>query len=533
MKVLSCSVLLGLSLCTVLFHSCSDKKEKAAEELETSGYQSTPADFLRAAENGDIKALQLFVKQEMDLGAKDDNGWTALHLAARAEKQESIAFLLESGMKVDTPGLDGVTPLMLAAREGNTSMVRYLLKQGAKAELKDEKKRSALILAVEGGHRSSVEELAPYSRAQLDTALLYAASKGKYQVIDTLTSFGASVYVRHDGGMTPLMLAAHHGHVDTVKSLLDSGANQYAVNEHGWTAAQVAAAAGKDKIAMMLNQGPVADEMVITEQEEAEGVDWEAPAEVASTDVPEGGLPEGGLPEPETPTTTAKTPASGTDIAAADKPTTGDNNEMPWNRPTGPEGGGALGLIPPKTTKHLPFVAGKTIASKGEAPATVTKDIAMVDYKEKPLPLMVEKTSPASSQGGSKAEVRMLFGNQKKVEVREGEVIPNTRFKIVNIRRILNHSKITDGQPTDVSVVEIEDTRTGKRRKMTARIPATASEPWAVIRTKSSGEYYAVRAGQSFNTADGQHFTVTDVRPSQLVITHNGTGEVNTIPLGR
>ena len=508
-------VLLGLSLFTLLLNSCGDKKEKAAQELETSGYQATPADFLRAAENGDVKALQLFIEQEMDLGVKDDNGWTALHLASRAGRQESIAFLLESGMKVDTPGLDGVTPLMLAAREGNTTMVRYLLKQGAKAELKDEKKRSALILAVEGGHKSCVEELAPYSRAQLDTALLYAASKGKHQVIDTLTSFGASVYVRHEGGMTPLMLAAHHGHTDTVNALLDSGANRYAVNEHGWTAAQVAAAAGRDEMVTILDQTPVDGEMAITEPEDAEAVDWDAPEEVAAAD-------------------SAVIPEEGTDIAATDPPKAPKNTDIPWNRPAAQEGEGALGkLLPPKASIRVPFVAGKTLTTKGQSPTAVVQDLAMVDYKEKPLPLMVEKTSPASTGGGSKAQVRLLYGQQKKIEVREGEVIPETQFKIVSIRRMLNHSKITDGQPTDVSVVEIEDTRTGKRRKMTARIPATAAEPWAVMRARSSGEYYAVRSGQSFTTAGGQHFTVTDVRPNQLVITHNGSGEVNTIPLGR
>lgn len=157
----------------------------------------------------------------------------------------------------------------------------------------------------------------------------------------------------------------------------------------------------------------------------------------------------------------------------------------------------------------------------------------MVDYREKPLPMIVEKTMPATNEGTSKAELRMLYGKQKKIEVSEGEIIPNTRFKIVSIRRMLNHSKMTDGKPTDVSVVEIEDTRTGKRRKMTAKIPASASEPWAVMRTNSSGKYYAARAGQKFSTADGQHYTITDVRPSQLVITHNDSGEVSTIPLGR
>ena len=502
--------LLGFSLSPLLLTSCGDKKEKVAEELETSGYQSTPTDFLRAAENGDIHVLELFVKQEIDLNTQDENGWTALHLAARAKKQESVAFLLDAGMQIDTLGLDGVTPLMLAAREGNTTMVRYLLRQGAKGEVKDEKNRTALILAVEGGHKSCVEELAPFSRAQLDTALLYAASKGKHQVIDTLTSFGASVYVRHDGGMTPLMLAAHHGYTDTVKSLLDSGANRYAVNEHGWTAAQVAAAAGREKLAGFLNQAPEDVELSITEPEDVESVEWEVPADVIATHDLVEKIPTG--------------------VASAQVTNIPSENMSPENRPVDSESTQS-GVL--KATKRLPFVTGKTIASKGGTPAAVVQDITMVDYQEKPLPLMVEKTGSNVSEGKSKAELRMLFGKHTTVEVNEGAMIPDTQFKVVGIRRMLNHSKITDGEPTDVSVVEIEDIRTGKRRKMTASIPATASEPWAVMRAQTSGEYYAVRSGQSFATTDGQNFTVTDVRPNQLVITHHGSGEVSTIPMGR
>jgi len=127
----------------------------------------------------------------------------------------------------------------------------------------------------------------------------------------------------------------------------------------------------------------------------------------------------------------------------------------------------------------------------------------------------------------------MLYGQQKKITVKEGDTIPETRFKVVSIRRMMNHSKITHGRPADVSVVEIEDVSTGKRRKMTARIPASAIDPWAVLRSKSSGKAYAVRTGQRFKTSGGQNYTVSDVRPNQIILTHDDTGQATTIPLGR
>lgn len=499
-------VILTLSFLTapILLNSCGGKKEQAQQELETSGYEATPEDFLRAAESGDVRALELFAKQDIAMDTKDENGWTALHLAARARKQESAAFLIEKGLSVDTKGLDGVTPLMLAAREGHHTMVRYLLKQGASAGQKDDKKRTALILAIDANSPACIAELAPYSRNGLDTALLYAAAQGKSKVIETLTSFGASVYVRHEGGMTPLMLAAQKGHTNTVNALLENGANRYAVNEHGWTASQVAAAAGKDDMVKIIDQEPGGNELTLGDSGDPEqGIAWE-----------ERPLPTPNLQEPSnTLEETAAQPAQ----------------------------------LPTKNTKTIPFIAGKTIPAEpstvlppvasldNSEPETATtplnkKPLRMVDYRSRPLPLMVEKTQPSSS-GGSEAEVRMLYGKQKKVTVREGDTIPNTRFKVTSIRRMLNHSKMTDGKPTDVSVVEIEDTATGKRRKMTTRIPATAEDPWAVLEA-GTDRHYAARAGQTFRSASGTEYTVTDVRPTQIILTSEN-GKTITIPLGR
>jgi len=526
-------LLSALCASCLLLISCGDKKEKVTKELETSGYQATPVDFLRAAENGDVRALELFVKQGMDLTTKDGNGWTALHLAARANRQESVAFLLDAGLDIETLGLEGVTPMLLASREGNSSMVRYLLKQGAKPELKDNKNRSALILAIDGGHTACVEEIAPYSRNQLDTGLLYAAAQGKHQVIETLTSFGASVYVRHEGGMTPLMLAAEQGHTDTVDVLLGNGANRYAVNEHGWTAAQVAAASNHEAIANLLNQTPDASELTINEAPEDDGVEWTAPV-IAAADMPrvDDITTYDAVPSKAAETDLAKNPENPVDPVS--KRPTGDSTRVttpsliaqsPTPIPTPPS-------PPAPVSKRLPFISGKTIASQGATPDDVANDLAMLDYKEKPLPLMIEKTNKIKS-GGSEAEVRMLYGQQKKITVKEGDTIPSTRFKIVSIRRMLNHSKITHGRPADVSVVEIVDTSTGKRRKMTARIPASAIDPWAVLRSKSSGKAYAVRTGQRFKTSDSQNYTVSDVRPNQIILTHDDTGQATTIPLGR
>lgn len=487
---------LAITTSCVFFVGCGEDKKKAVKEFESAGYPMTPVGFVSALEKGDVRAIGMFVSQGTDLHVICADGKTPLQLAAEWNKQEVAGYLLDAGINLNAPDPSGRTPLMLAAASGHSSMVRYLLVQGAAVEIKDEMNRSALINAIDGNHPSCVDELAPYLRDQLDTALLYAAAQGKHRVIPNLTSFGASVYARHNGGMTALMLAAENGHSTTVYVLLDSGSNRYAVNEQGWTAAQVAAAAQHQALADQLNRQPEIEELRLTDSENQESVDWE---EITSVD-------ENSIT------------ASSTEIAL------GAVNPTEVNHAS--RGGEAKQTVR-RQFHQLTFIEGKTLQASSVEPEQLAVDLRMRSYQQKPLPIRVEKVAAGSAQ------VRMLYGKQTKVEVKEGQMIPNTHFRITRIRRQLNHSKITDGLPTDVSEVEIEDTRSGQKRQLITQVPATAADPWAVLEHRTDGKKYAVRVGQTFRTATGDSYRVTDVRPTQLLLRHEPSGQVITIPLGR
>jgi hypothetical protein len=392
-------------------------------------------------------------------------------------------------------------------------MVRFLLKQGANPAPKDRANRNALILAIDANQPSCVGELAPYSRDDLDTALLYAAAQGKHHVIATLTSFGASVYTRHDGGMTPLMLAAENGHTTTVYALLESGSNRFAIDEHGRTAAQIAAAASHETIAELLNRDPDEGELSITEPSDTEGVVWKEPHPTPNEATPSEASSNVVAQHSQQAEHSKTTPQTTTQTASNhNKPNTAPNTPRQTSQTTKP--------------RHIPFIANQTISSHASTPKHITQDLKMRDYQRKDLPFIVEKTSPKA------AHIRMLYGNQKQTTVRQGEIIPKTPFRVVSIQQKFHDSKMTDGKLADISIVEIEDTHTGTRRKLTSKIPAAAAEPWAVLVDIGSGQPYAARAGQTFRTANGDLYTVTDVRPNQIVLTHQKSGQVITIPLG-
>eukprot|EP01052_Picozoa_sp_SAG31_P015163 SAG31_NODE_967_length_10684_cov_58.582239_1_plen_552_part_00 len=75
--------------------------------------------------------VRLLLVAGADPDAVDEDGDTALHLAALEDKDEVVGALVEGGANLDKPNWDGETPLMQAAYMGHTTIVRRLLELGA------------------------------------------------------------------------------------------------------------------------------------------------------------------------------------------------------------------------------------------------------------------------------------------------------------------------------------------------------------------------------------------------------------------
>lgn len=116
------------------------------------------ADVLRSYEQD---ALPDFGEGPLtDVNQRGALGSYPIHIAAVRGAFDEMAALIAGGANVNALGEDGFTALHWAARDGNLNLVKLLLEHGAKADIKDRLFGDTPIdLAKQGGHHAVVKLL--------------------------------------------------------------------------------------------------------------------------------------------------------------------------------------------------------------------------------------------------------------------------------------------------------------------------------------------------------------------------------------
>ncbi len=473
---------------------CRDRKESISQDLEEAGFEMTADGWFRASRENNPQVLKRFVEGGFRVDTKDKEGDTALHAAVAAGALDSAGYLLKRGLSVDTRGAFGRTPLMVAVIRNDRRTAGWLLRQGADPTAKDDEGYTPLKLAVKEGAAASISELAAYDREDLDSALLLAALLGKTEVIDVLTSYGASVYARMDGDRTPLMLAAQNGHLDSARLLAELGSSRHAVDAEGRTAARLAEEAGYPEIVEALNHDPSTSELSLQSTAEISGGmdDFVAAAESAA-------------PAAEAAGGAGKmAPPRGSQVRRAPSRSIEGVVLAPLSAEAGHDAAGGVA---------------------GAAGSAARAPVIMRHYREADLPVEVVHTA------GEVATLRISGKRSRDVKLRTGDAIPGSRLFLVGVKRRYENSKFAGGKPMEVSVVEVEDRTSGVRREWISGRQPTAHDPIALVEDPVSGERYTAVPGQRFRSADGGSYLITDVRPNQIVIQDTSSGETRTIPL--
>lgn len=251
-------MVLGL-IAVLLTAGCGrDPQSDALRELTSLGYALSLEDYFRAATEGNVEALDAFLRAGTAVDVRGPTGETSLLESVRHGRDAAVEFLLSKGASTGLKATHGSDLVQLAVRSGSARTLNLLLEAGANWP----EDPRLLADAAGTGKAEVLEELLPRCREQVDEALLSASVGHSVAVVDLLLQAGASPFAR-DGetGDTALMRAAAAGQLEVLELLLRSGANRWAVNDGGRCAADLATSAGHSEIAARLWQPPTPEEM--------------------------------------------------------------------------------------------------------------------------------------------------------------------------------------------------------------------------------------------------------------------------------
>nr|XP_045253262.1 ankyrin repeat and death domain-containing protein 1A isoform X18 [Macaca fascicularis] len=227
----------------VLAFIMEDLEDVALDHVDKMGRTA----FHRAAEHGQLDALDFLVGSGCDHSVKDKEGNTALHLAAGRGHMAVLQRLVDIGLDLEEQNAEGLTALHAAAGGTHPDCVRLLLRAGSTVNALTQKNLSCLHYAALSGsedvsrvliHAGGCTNVADHQGA---SPLHLAVMHNFPALVQLLINSDSDLNAMDNRQQTPLHLAAEHAWQDIAEMLLIAGVDLNLRDKQGKTALAVAA----------------------------------------------------------------------------------------------------------------------------------------------------------------------------------------------------------------------------------------------------------------------------------------------------
>ncbi|CAL0330523.1 unnamed protein product [Lupinus luteus] len=196
------------------------------ENMLARGNMDLPVSLCFAAVRGDGVLLHQLLKRGLNPNEMDNNGRTALHIAASKGNENCVLLLLDYGADPNVRDSDGNIPLWEAILGGHESVSKVLVENGA--DLKYGDIGQFACTAVEQNNLNLLKDIMHHggditlpNGSTGSTALHVAVSEDNVEIVKFLLEHGAAIDIPDMHGWTPRALADQQGQVD-IKAIFES-----------------------------------------------------------------------------------------------------------------------------------------------------------------------------------------------------------------------------------------------------------------------------------------------------------------------
>ncbi|XP_047464784.1 ankyrin repeat and SOCS box protein 3 isoform X2 [Mugil cephalus] len=206
----------------------------------TECYSDSVSGLSSAARSGSRKRLRRLLRTGCSPETRDNRGWTALHEAAAAGRQDCVRDILSAvrarssrrlSVLVNSLTHEGESAFYLAAQRGHLDVLRLLLDAGTDMNQLTNDLSCPLYAAVDSGHQAVVDflvregaEVNRVHTASCWTCLHQAVYKGLGDMVRVLVGV-SDLEAVDDHRMSPLFVAAQYGRTECLEILVDAGAD--------------------------------------------------------------------------------------------------------------------------------------------------------------------------------------------------------------------------------------------------------------------------------------------------------------------